>query len=132
MRARLLGWPGQVGIFFERKRFFERTLFEQKFSYIYKAFFFVQIYFEIRVFRKNSYSKDCTKTALFKRTAFERKKWILKERYLNKWPRPNKTNIRWDIYSLTCVNGHLWTTATCLQWPAWAPILQNFILINCE
>ncbi len=50
MRARLLGWPGQVGIFFERKMNFERTLFEQKFSYIYKAFFFVQISFEIRVF----------------------------------------------------------------------------------
>ena len=39
MRARLLGWPGQVGIIFERKRFFERTLFEQKFLYIYKAYF---------------------------------------------------------------------------------------------
>ncbi len=39
MRARLLGWAGQVGIIFERKRFFERMLFEQNFLYIYKAYF---------------------------------------------------------------------------------------------
>ena len=64
MRARLLGWPGQVGIIFERKRFFERTLFEQKFSYIYTAYFLFEFSFEIRFF--------------FEWTAFERKPKIRK------------------------------------------------------
>jgi hypothetical protein len=64
MRARLLGWPGQVGIIFERKRFFERTLFEQKFSYIYTAYFSFEFSFEIQFF--------------FERTAFERKPKIRK------------------------------------------------------
>ncbi len=38
---------------------------------------------------KERHSKERTKTALFERTSFERKKWILKERYSNKRPRPN-------------------------------------------
>jgi hypothetical protein len=66
MRARLLGWPGQVGIIFERKRFFERTLFKQKISYIYTAYFSFEFSFEIRFF--------------FERTAFERKPKIRKVR----------------------------------------------------
>jgi len=40
--------------------------------------------------------------------------------------------VSWNKWFKTCVNGHLWTTATCLQWPSWAPIFQKFIEINCE
>ncbi len=74
MRARLLGWPGQVGIIFERKRFFERTLFEQKFSYIYTAYFSFEFSFEIWFFFKERHSKESQKYEKFERTELERKK----------------------------------------------------------
>jgi hypothetical protein len=81
MRARLLGWPGQVGIFFERKRLFKRTLFEQKFSYIYKAFFFVRISFEIRVF--------------FERTLI--RKNVQKQRFSNEQHSKEKNEFRKNV-----------------------------------
>ena len=87
MRARLLGWAGQVGIIFERKRFFERTLFEQKFSYIYTANFFFWISFKIHFFLKERLFKRTVKKK-FESTKFERKKWISKEHYSINQPRP--------------------------------------------
>jgi hypothetical protein len=42
---------------FRKKKVFERTLFEQKFSYIYRAYFSFEFSFEIRFFRKNGIRK---------------------------------------------------------------------------
>ena len=72
MRARLLGWPGQVGIIFERKRFFERTLFEQKFSYIYTAYFSFKFLSKFGFFQKNAYSKEGFKKNLKEQNSKEK------------------------------------------------------------
>ena len=64
MRARLLGWP-------VRKKKVFRTLFEQKFSYIYTAYFSFEFSFEIRFF--------------FERTAFKRKPKMKKIRKNGFW-----------------------------------------------
>ena len=42
---------------------------------------------------KERHSKDCKKCKLFKRTAFNRKKWILKEGYLIKRPRHSQITV---------------------------------------
>ncbi len=52
---------------------FERMLIERKFLTIYKGYFLFDYLSKLPFFRKKSYSKECTKTALFERTTFERK-----------------------------------------------------------
>jgi hypothetical protein len=74
MSARLLGWPGQVGIFFERKRFFERTLFEQKFSYIYKAFFSLEFLSKFMFFSKERLFERTYKNSAFRTNGIRKKK----------------------------------------------------------
>ena len=67
---------------------FERMLIERKFLAVYKGYFLFNYLSKLPFFRKKSYSKECTKTALFERTAFERKNLISKERYSINRPRP--------------------------------------------
>jgi hypothetical protein len=74
MRACLLGWPGQVGIFFERKRFFERTLFEQKFLYIYKAFFSFKFLSKFVFFSKERLFERTYKNSAFRTNGIRKKK----------------------------------------------------------
>ena len=73
MRARLLGWPGQVGIFFKRKRFFERTLFEQKILYIYKAYFSFEFLSKIGVFSKERLFEGTYKNSAFRTNEIRKK-----------------------------------------------------------
>ena len=70
---------------------FEWMLIERKFLSIYKDYFLFNYLSKLPFFRKKSYSKECTKTALFERTAFERKNWISKERYSINRPRPTNS-----------------------------------------
>ena len=74
MSACLLGWPGQVGIFFKRKRFFERTLFEQKFSYIYKAFFSFEFLSKFVFFSKERLFERTYKNSAFRTNGIRKKK----------------------------------------------------------
>jgi hypothetical protein len=73
---------------FERKMIFERMLIERKFLSICKGYFLFNFLSKLPFFRKKSYLKECTKTVLFERTAFKRKKLILKEHYSINRPRP--------------------------------------------
>ena len=87
---------------FWKKKVFERTLFEQKFSYIYTAYFSFEFSFEIRFFSKERHSKESQKWKKFERTDFETNFSISKERYSIKWPRPSVHFILAHSEYVTC------------------------------
>jgi hypothetical protein len=72
---------------------FERMLIERKFLAVYKGYFLFNYLSKLPFFRKKSYSKECTITAIFERTAFEWKKLISKERYSINRPRPETKSL---------------------------------------
>ena len=110
MGAGVWGWNPQLGDesppvrlarsgrnnFLKEKGFLKEHYSNKNFRTFIRLFFRWNFFRNSCFFRKNAYSKERTKTALFERTAFERKKWISKEHYSNKRPRPAiSTQIFW-------------------------------------
>jgi hypothetical protein len=60
MRARLLGWAGQVGI-----KVFQKNVMEQKFSYIYKAYFLFEFLSKFGFFSKERLFERTYKNSAF-------------------------------------------------------------------
>ncbi len=72
MRARLLGWPGQVGILLKEKGFLKERYLNKNFRTFIRLIFRSNFFQNLVFFRKNAYSKERFKKK-FERTKFERK-----------------------------------------------------------
>ncbi len=124
MGAGVWGWNPQLGDesppvrlarsgmnILERKRFFERTLFEQKFSYIYKAFFSFKFLSKFVFFLKERLFERTYKNSAFQTNGIRKKKMNFVRKLFNqstlshgKWILDRKL-IDWKRFSE--IFGHL-------------------------